>query len=233
MAEILLQTIVVEDSSTQRTLISKFVDSNPNLKLFGAYQNGIVALNAFRKNKVDLIILDVEMPIVNGFDFLESLEEYPLIILISGKSDYALKAFDYDITDYLQKPVEKSRFNSAVQRAVNKYRQITSLHEEKNFVYVNSSLQKKKVFLNHIKWIEALGDYIKLVTNEGNFLVLSTMKAFLNKIPQNKFVRIHKSYIVNIDKIDNWSSTKVEIDGTKLPMNRSKKDDLERLLIST
>jgi len=78
-----------------------------------------------------------------------------------------------------------------------------------------------------------LGDYIKLVTNEGNFLVLSTMNAFLNKIPKNKFVRIHKSYIVNIDKIDNWSSAKVEIDGTKLPMSRAKKDDLERLLIST
>lgn len=233
MADVILKTVVVEDSPTQRTMISNLVNNHPNLTLLGEYENGIVALNAIRKNKVDLIILDVEMPIVSGFDFLESLEEYPQIVLISGKSDYALKAFEYNITDYLQKPIDKKRFNSAISRVINKHRQIVFRKEEGNFVYVNSNLQKKKIYLNHIKWIEALGDYIKLVTNEGNFLVLSTMKAFLNKLPENKFVRIHKSFIVNIDKVDNWSSTTVQISGTQLPMSRSRKDDFEKSLIAT
>ncbi|EAR01734.1 LytR/AlgR family response regulator transcription factor [Maribacter sp. HTCC2170] len=226
-----LNTIVVEDSETQRAIISKLADDNPNLNLLGVYKNGILALNGIRKSKVDLVLLDIEMPIVSGFDLLESLEKPPQIILISTKADYAFKAFDYDIIDYLQKPLDKARFTLAIDRAVSKQQDLIGIKEQKDFVYVTVNLQKKKVFLNTIKWIEALGDYIKLVTSEGNFLVLSTMKAFLNRMPENKFVRIHKSFIVNVSKVDNWSSSKVEIDGTKLPMSRLRKDELEKILI--
>ena len=227
-----LNTIIVEDSETQRTIFTKLVKEHSNLNLLGDYSNGILALNSIRKNKVDLILLDIEMPIVSGFDLLESLEEPPMIILISNKADYALKAFDYDIIDYLQKPVEKARFNSAINRALTKQNILTSHKDEEDFVYVSVNLQKKKVHLSSIKWIQAFGDYIKLVTNEGEFLVLSTMKAFLNRIPDNQFVRIHKSFIVNVNKVDNWSTNKVEVDGTKLPMSRSRKDELEKILIT-
>ncbi len=227
-----LNTIIVEDSETQRTVFTKLVKEHSNLNLLGDYGNGILALNSIRKNKVDLILLDIEMPIVSGFDLLESLEEPPMIILISNKADYALKAFDYDIIDYLQKPVEKVRFNTAIDRALTKQNNLTSTKNEEDFVYVTVNLQKKKVYLRSIKWIQAFGDYIKLITNEGNFLVLSTMKAFLNRMPDKQFVRIHKSFIVNVNKVDNWSPNKVEVDGTKLPMSRSRKDELEKILIT-
>jgi len=225
-----LNTIIVEDSETQRTIIAKLVKEHPNLNLIGDYGNGILALNSFRRNQVDLILLDIELPMVSGFEFLESLEEPPLIVLISEKADYALKAFDYDITDYLQKPIEKARFNTAIDRALTKQFSLKCLNEDEDFVYVTVNLQKKKIYLNSIKWIQAFGDYIKLVTSEGNFLVLSTMKAFLNRMPENQFVRIHKSFIVNVNKVDNWSANKVEVDGTKLPMSRSRKDELEKIL---
>jgi len=228
-----LNTIIVEDSETQRTAFAKLVKEHSNLNLVGDYDNGILALSSIRKNKVDLILLDIELPIVSGFDLLESLVEPPMIILISNKADYALKAFDYDIIDYLQKPVKRVRFNTAINRALTKQNNLTSIKEEEgDFVYVTVNLQKKKVYLSSIKWIQAFGDYIKLVTNEGDFLVLSTMKAFLNRMPDNLFVRIHKSYIVNVNKVDNWSANKVEVDGTKLPMSRLKKDELERILIT-
>ncbi|MGB5498966.1 MAG: LytTR family DNA-binding domain-containing protein [Maribacter sp.] len=227
-----LNTIIVEDSETQRTVFTKLVKEHSNLNLVGDYDNGILALSSIRKNKVDLILLDIELPIVSGFDLLESLEEPPMIILISNSADYALKAFDYDIIDYLQKPVKRVRFNTAINRALTKQNNLTSIKEEGDFVYVSVNLQKKKVYLSSIKWIQAFGDYIKLVTNEGDFLVLSTMKAFLNRMPDKLFVRIHKSYIVNVNKVDNWSANKVEVDGTKLPMSRLKKDELERILIT-
>ena len=225
-----LNTIIVEDSETQRTIIAKLVKEHPNLNLIGDYGNGILALNSFRRNQVDLILLDIELPMVSGFEFLESLEEPPLIVLISEKADYALKAFDYDITDYLQKPIEKARFNTAIDRALTKQFSLKCLNEDEDFVYVTVNLQKKKIYLNSIKWIQAFGDYIKLVTSNGHFLVLSTMKAFLNRMPENQFVRIHKSFIVNVNKVDNWSANKVEVDGTKLPMSRSRKDELEKIL---
>ena len=227
-----LNTIIVEDSETQRTVFTKLVKEHSNLILLGDYSNGILALNSIRRNKVDLILLDVEMPIVSGFDLLESLEEPPMIILISNKADYALKAFDYDIIDYLQKPVEKARFNTAIDRALTKQINLTSTKAEDDFVYVTVNLQKKKVYLSSIKWIQAFGDYIKLVTNEGDFLVLSTMKAFLYRMPDKQFVRIHKSFIVNVNKVDNWSTNKVEVAGMKLPMSRSRKDELEKILIT-
>lgn len=227
-----LNTIIVEDSETQRTVFTKLVKEHSNLNFLGDYSNGILALNSIRKNKVDLILLDIEMPIVSGFDLLESLEEPPMIILISEKADYALKAFDYDIIDYLQKPVKKTRFNSAIDRALTKQNSLTSNKDGEDFVYVTVNLQKKKVNLSSIKWIQAFGDYIKLITNDGNFMVLSTMKAFLNRMPDNQFVRIHKSFIVNVNKVDNWSANKVEVAGEKLPMSRSRKEELEKILIT-
>ncbi|MBD1261054.1 response regulator transcription factor [Maribacter polysiphoniae] len=229
-----LNTIVVEDSDTQRAVISKLAKEHPQLNVLGDYSNGILALNAIQKNKVDLILLDIEMPVVNGFDLLDSLETPPQIILISNKSDYALKAFEYpNITDYLQKPIEKARFATAIGRVVKTHNQIRKSNKNQDFVYVNVDLQKKKIYLNTIKWIEALGDYIKIVTTEDNYIVLSTMKAFLTQVPGKKLIRIHKSYIVNAKKVDNWSSTKVEVAGTKLPMSRTHKEALEKILITT
>ena len=228
-----LNTIIVDDSATQRIIMTKLVKEHPNLNFVGDYRNGILALNGIRKNKVELILLDVEMPIVSGFDLLDSLDKSPIIILVSDKADYALKAFDYDITDYLQKPIAKARFNLAIGRVLTKQNTLASIKEKEDFIIVSVNLQKKKLYPSTIKWIQAFGDYIKIVTEEGNFLVLSTMKAFLRKIPQNQFVRIHKSYIVNVNKVDNWSTSKVEINGTKLPMSRLRKDDLEKILIST
>ena len=227
-----LNTVVVEDSETQRAVITKLAKKHTHLNVLGDYANGILALNAIRKNKVDLILLDIEMPVVNGFDLLDALEEPPQIILISDKSDYALKAFDYNnITDYLQKPIDKARFAMAIERAIRKQKQLTKHKANQEFITVTTDFQKKRIFLHSILWIEAMGDYINIVTTEGDFMVLSTMKAFLEQIPSTKFIRIHRSFIVNVTKIDNWSSTKVEVSGTKLPMSRSYKEELENRLI--
>ncbi len=232
MARIVLKTVIVDDSDTQRMTLRKLIESHPNLTLVGDFHNGIVALNGIQKNQVDLILLDIEMPIVSGFDLLDSLSTPPQIILVSKKPDYALKAFDYNITDYLKKPIDISRFNMAILRAVEINKQQNQLREEGNYIYINSNQQKKKVFLDHLKWIEAMGDYIKLETYDESYIVLSTMKAFLKTLPENQFIRIHKSYIINVTKVDNWSSNKVEISGIKLPMSRNRKEELENLLIT-
>ncbi|MDE3740832.1 LytR/AlgR family response regulator transcription factor [Maribacter polysaccharolyticus] len=228
-----LNTVVVEDSETQRALITQLAKANPNLNVLGDYPNGILALNAIRKSKVDLILLDIVMPVVNGFDLLDALETPPQIILISDSSDYALKAFEYNnITDYLQKPVAKARFTTAIDRAVKTQNQLNKEKDESEFILVTVDLQRKKIYINSILWVEAMGDYIKIVTSEGHFVVLSTMKAFLAQMTGNKLIRIHKSFIVNVNKVDNWTSSKVEVAGVKLPMSRTHKDELEKILIT-
>lgn len=231
-----LNCIIIDDSPMQRMSISKMVESHSELNLVETYPNGIVAQQDLISKNVHLVFLDIEMPIISGFDFLEELEKMknlkqePQIILIASKSDYALKAFDYNITDYLQKPINKERFFMAIGRVIKNQKQITGIAIEQPYLLVNSNLQKVKVFLNEIQWIEALGDYIKIVTNSKKLLVLSTMKNFMSRLPADKFIRIHKSYIVNAERIENFSSNSVQICDNKIPLSRNKKDDLANIL---
>ena len=150
--------------------------------------------------------------------------------IVTGKPDYALKAFDYDVTDYLHKPITMARFDASVRRAVAKYEQEHRVHEDEEHIFVKSNLKKRKVILNDIKWIEALGDYIKLVTDEANIVILSTMKSFEKQLPEEKFLRIHKSYIVNLEKVEKFNSKNVEVSGRSIPLSRNKKTELAEAL---
>ena len=226
-----LNCVVVDDSSIQRIIITKLVNNNPNLNLVGDFSNAIEAKNCMTLNAIDLVFLDVEMPVISGFDFIDGLKTKPQIVFISSKSDYALKAFDYDATDYLQKPIEIDRFNTAVKKVAELHAlKKENTEEEGDFIFIKSNLKKLKIFIAKIKWVEAYGDYVKVVTDEDANLVLSTMKAFEKELPELKFLRVHKSYIVNIDKIDKFNSKFAEIGTNKIPLSRNKKDDLTNAL---
>jgi two-component system, LytTR family, response regulator len=226
-----LNCVVVDDSSIQRMIITKLVNNHQNLNLIGDFSNAIEAKSCMSIHAIDLIFLDIEMPIINGFDFLDGLKNKPQIIFITAKADYALKAFDYDATDYLQKPISVERFDSAVKRAMDMYRLRHDVNEEEgDFIFIKSNLKKLKIFTSKIKWIEAFGDYVKVVTEEDSNLVLSTMKSFEKDLDKDKFLRVHKSYIVNVDKIERFNSKFAEIGITKIPLSRNKKDDLKKAL---
>ncbi len=148
--------------------------------LTSEYNNAIETKNGLLDTPVDLIFLDIEMPILTGFELLDDLPNKPQIIFVTGKTKYAFKAFDYDAVDYIHKPVNKERFNNAVTKAINLYKLKTNGTpiEDENFIFVKSNLKNRKVFLNKLKYIEALGDYVKFVTEKDTFVVLATMKVF-------------------------------------------------------
>ncbi|MFZ4435810.1 MAG: LytR/AlgR family response regulator transcription factor [Flavobacterium psychrophilum] len=226
-----LNCVVVDDSSIQRMIIAKLVNNHPNLHLLGDFSNAIEAKNCMTVHSVDLIFLDVEMPVINGFDFLDGLKQKPQIVFITSKAEYALKAFDYDATDYLQKPIALDRFNASVKRALDFHLLKTdNSDEDAEHIFIKSNLKKLKIFTSKIKWIEAFGDYVKVVTEEDSNLVLSTMKSFEKDLPKDKFIRVHKSYIINIDKVERFNSKYAEIGVTKIPLSRNKKEDLVRAL---
>ncbi len=226
-----LNCVVVDDSSIQRMITSKLINNHTNLHLIGDFSNAIEAKSFISINNVDLLFLDIEMPVINGFDFLDGLKTKPQIIFITSKAEYAMKAFDYEATDYLQKPIAIDRFNSAVKRAIDLYllKQETK-DDEGDHIFIKSNLKKLKIFTSRIKWIEAYGDYVRVVTEDDSHLVLSTMKAFEKDLSENKFVRVHKSYIINIDKIERFNSKFAEIGSTKIPLSRNKKEDLIKAL---
>jgi len=228
-----LRCIVVDDSTLQRLPIIKLIQSHPVLELVGEYKNAIEAKMGLALIEADLIFLDIEMPILSGFDLLDDLQKKPQVIFITGKTKYAFKAFDYDAVDYLRKPIKKDRFLNAAHKAIenHKLKKVNGTNDE-DFIFVKSNLKKRKVFLNELRYVEALGDYIKLVTEYDSLIVLSTMKAFVKLLPSERFVRIHKSFIINLEKVQRYSSKIVELEKDKLPLSRNRKADLITALAS-
>lgn len=234
MEKVILNCVIVDDSSLQRLSIVRLVQSHPSLNLVAEYNNAIEAKMGLLNNKIDLVFLDIEMPILSGFDLLDDLNQKPQIIFITGKTKYAFKAFDYDAVDYLRKPITKERFLNAVHKAITNFKlKNDDGFDDEDFIFVKSNLKKRKVFLNELRYIEALGDYVKLVTDHESLVVLSTMKSFAALLPQDRFMRIHKSYIVNLEKVERYNSKSVEVEKEFLPLSRNKKADLVEALSSS
>jgi DNA-binding LytR/AlgR family response regulator len=230
----IIRCAIVDDSTLQRLSIVKLIDNHPSLSLSAEYNNAIEAKMGLANTDIDLIFLDIEMPILSGFDLLDDLTNKPQIIFVTGKTKYAFKAFDYDAVDYLRKPISKERFLNAVHKAItiHKLKNEDSFDDE-DFIFVKSNLKKRKVFLNELRYIEALGDYVKLVTDHDALVVLSTMKAFETILPEDRFMRIHKSYIVNLDKVERYNSKVIELDNEELPLSRNRKSKLIEALAAT
>lgn len=228
-----LNCIVVDDSAVQRVTITKLVNESTLLHLIGDFANALEAKNCINNNTIDLIFLDVEMPLINGFDLLDGLKTKPQIIFITSKADYAAKAFDYEATDFLQKPLSKERFIKAIKKASDLHALRYDLHEDQGeSIVIKSNLKKLKIYISKIKWIEAYGDYIKVVTDYETHLVLSTMKGFEKELPEGKFIRVHKSFIINLARVEKFNNKFAEIGTTKIPLSRNKKEEIIKAIES-
>jgi DNA-binding LytR/AlgR family response regulator len=228
-----LNCIVVDDSAVQRVTITKLVNESTLLNLIGDFGNALEAKNCINNNTIDLIFLDVEMPLISGFDLLDGLKTKPQIIFITSKADYAAKAFDYEATDFLQKPLSKERFIKAIKKASDLHALRYDLHEEQGeSIVIKSNLKKLKIYLSKIKWIEAYGDYVKVVTDDETHLVLSTMKGFEKELPEGKFIRVHKSFIINLSRVEKFNNKFIEIGTTKIPLSRNKKEEIVKAIES-
>lgn len=225
-----LKTLVADYSDTQRRLIRHLVENHEDLTFTAASSNADETIDLLNKSNPDLLLLDIEMPDLNGFDVLEKLDPQTQVILITSEASHALKAFEYGVTDYLLKPVRIARFTKAINKVLINFVPKSLEKEEVPYLSVRSEHEVKKVSMPDILWIEALGDYVKIVTRFERILVLSTLKAIEDELPGNKFLRIHRSYIVNLNKVDNFSSTSVEVEGREIPMSRKRKSQLEEIL---
>ena len=225
-----LKCVIVEDSDIQRMTLERIINSHPDLVLVTSFRNAIEAKNGINNRMVDLIFLDIEMPLISGFELLETLNYKPQVIVVAGKPEHALKAFEYDVTDFLQKPILLTRFDLAIKRAMLKYEQIHINDDSDNQIFIKSKMSQKRININEIKWIEAKGDYVQVVTLDSSIMILSSLKNFHLQLPSQTFVRIHKSYVVNIERINSFNSKVVIIGNKTFPVSRAKKNDLTEAL---
>lgn len=227
-----MNCIIVDDDEMSRTIVRHFVEQTQTLNLVGICADGIEAANMLRESSVDLIFLDVEMPEMTGMDLVKSLTVKPQVVIISSRTDYAVEAFEYSITDYLVKPITYARFLKAVEKVRDSETPVTNGSAQSQDLYIKTDSRIVKVSLKELLYVEALADYVILHTAQSRYIVHSTMKGIERKLSDNMFVRVHRSYIVNTEQIESIEDLSVVINKKYIPIGASYKDSfLKRLNI--
>jgi DNA-binding LytR/AlgR family response regulator len=222
-----MECIVVDDDPIARKAVEHCIARTESLHLVASCASVTEALKAIKQHKTDLIFLDVEMPEMSGMDFLRTFREIPQIILITAKKEYAAEAFDYDVTDFLLKPVDYARFLKAVNKAQNIQENTQLKDDDDEGLFVKKETSRfVRIGLKEITFVEALADYVNIHTRDGRHTVLATMKSIEARLPQKDFIRIHRSYIVRLDQISEIEENAVNIGGKAIPVSRSHKEDL-------
>jgi DNA-binding LytR/AlgR family response regulator len=233
-----MNCIIIDDEKMARVIIKTLCNEIDSLTVLEEFPSAIQAIKYLNENQVDLIFLDIHMPDFSGLDFIRSLKNPPKIILTTSDPKFAIEAFEYDfIVDYLLKPVELPRFKKAIVKAEKKNisittsaKQITSTKDTENDFYVNIDRRLIKIDLPSIYLIEAKGDYIKIKTESKDYTVHSTLKKIEEKLPDSLFLKIHRSYIINIKKIIDIEDNSVLIKKDVIPVSRSKRPELMKRL---
>lgn len=233
-----MNCIIIDDEKVARVIVKTLCDRVDSLIVLEEFSNALGAIKYLNENTVDLIFLDIHMPDFNGLDFIKSLKKPPKIILITSDPNFAIEAFEYDfIIDYLLKPLEFNRFKKAIEKANNKELSAisskinTSVNQEiENDFYISIDRRLIKIDLPSIYLIEAKGDYIKIKTESKDYIVHSTLKKIEEKLPDALFLKIHRSFIINIKKIIDIEDNSVLIKKDVIPVSRSKRPELMKRL---
>lgn len=225
----LLNYILIDPNPIQRLHLLQFFKKINSLKLRAEFSNAVDAHNFLNYNTIDLIFLSAKLPVYSGFDFIDKLCDPHEIILLTEKPQDALRAYELGLTDCIAPPYSLKRIEKSVERVSSKIKSSKKVKKDSNHILeIKHNLTTEKIPTSEIKWIEAMGDYVKVITNEKKYLVLSTMKSFLERLPENEFLRIHKSFIINLKKVVNYTSTSVNVEGSDLPVSRNRKKDFRQ-----
>jgi len=232
-----MNCIIIDDEATARAIIRQLCLNLPSLNVLEEFPNAIQAIKYLNQNEVDLIFLDIHMPDFTGFDFIETLKNPPKIILTTSDSKFAIQAFEYDcIVDYLVKPITLERFEKAIQKAENSAVIEKTKVDDKvelssgNDLYVNIDRRLIKIDIPSIYLVEAKGDYINVKTDHKNYTVHSTLKKIEEKLPKDIFLKVHRSFIINVKMIVDIEDNSVLIKKDVIPVSRSNRPELMKRL---
>ena len=217
-----MNCIIVDDEEMSRSTVEHFVNLTDFLKLEQVCSSALEAINVLNEKKIDLIFLDIEMPEMSGLEMLETLNYSPAVIFITSKKDYAIQAFDYNVVDYLVKPVEYTRFLKSVNKAMTAKGKKA---DDSDDTFIKTDLKYVKINFSEVLFVEAMADYVVLNLDAKKHIIHSTMKSLEQKLDSEKFTRVHRSYIVNFTKVDSVENSVIYIGGNKIPIGASYKSE--------
>lgn len=228
----MITCIIVEDEIPAQKILQNFIGKVPHISLEGVFNSAIEANTFLRNTKVDVVFLDINLPDISGIDFIKTISNPPDVIITTAYPEYALSSFELDtIVDYLVKPFSLQRFLKAVNKLENRNRveTITEIKEAPS-VFINVDKTHHKIVLDELLYIESDRNYITVVTQTQKLSYLESLKNWIEKLPEEQFVQVHKSFIVNRKKIDRISGNELFIDAHKIPIGRTFKQNLLRTL---
>src|SRR6201994_4172549 len=216
-----LNCVIIDDEPIARKLLQEYIEETDFLTLVGTAENPLKATGLINKMDVDLIFLDINMPKMNGLDFLRSATNLPMIIMTTAYGQYALDGFEMAVVDYLVKPFPLERFLKASQKALElkKLKQNKIAAPEKDgadYFYVKCEGKIEKVIYDELIYVEAMANYVTLYTLNDKLVVYLTIKGILEKLPAEKFLQVHKSYIININSVKTIEGNMLHVGGTKI-----------------
>lgn len=234
-----IRTLIVDDEPHALEVIEKYLAGFPEIELVATCNNGIKAFNVLQHKTIDLMFLDIKMPGISGMELLKSLKNPPKTIFTTAYSEYAIEGFDLDVVDYLLKPIAFNRFLKAMdkiftlqgaKKTAMLIPEVVNAVEVNKFIYIKVDRKTVKVNAKDIYWIESLKDYVKIVLKDKTLITKQKISLLDELLPDDQFCRIHKSYLVAIDKIDSYYSFSVEILDKELPIGRSYKQQTMKCL---
>jgi DNA-binding LytR/AlgR family response regulator len=233
MSSVKIKCLLVDDEPPALEVLKTYIQSVPSLEVAGECHHALAAFEFLKKNQVDLIFLDVNMPKLQGTDFIKSLPHPPQVIFTTAHRNYALDGFELGAIDYLLKPFSLDRFLKAVykvtqpnQREPEEKHQMTT----ERFLYFRAERKMIKVMLSDILFIESLKDYIKIVTTKGQIITKQSISSVETMLPEEEFIRIHRSFIASVNKIDSYTSNDIFIGKSELPIGPLYKHEIGKRL---
>ncbi|NDI99897.1 response regulator transcription factor [Flavobacterium sp. LaA7.5] len=236
-----MKTVIIDDEPLAIDVIKNYCDTISDIEVLNCFTNPVEAMGFINKNPVDLIFIDIEMPLLSGIEFIDALKLKCQFIFTTAYPQFAIDGFELEAADYLIKPISYIRFLKAFNK-VNKTRQNQSFavntstftsNNEDNFLFIKSEHESIKVFISEIKYIEGLKDYLKVNLSNGKYiLTLSNFRNMMDKLPEKTFIRVHNSYVVNLKYITSVQRNRIVIDEYRIPISESyKKSFFERINI--
>jgi two-component system, LytTR family, response regulator LytT len=229
-----LKTVIVDDEFPAIELVREYCRRIDNIEVISAFTKAMEAFTFLNENKIDVLLLDIQMPLMSGIEVLKRLPEKPMCIFITANPEYAVKAYELDVIDYLVKPVSFERFKKAIEKATeyfNYKKNDSKAIEDKSFLMIKADYKIAKINTADIHWIEGSGEYVKIVTDEKTTLALDSLNNYIENILPHGFIRIHKSFIIPVSRVSGFTSTSVTLNNNKeFTIGRTYKDDVMKVL---
>jgi DNA-binding LytR/AlgR family response regulator len=226
-----MNCLIVEDEPLAAGVIKDYINQVPALHLCGCCEDAVSALEFIRNEKIDVIFLDINIPGINGLEMIKAINKKISIILTTAYNQHAVEAFDLNVTDYLMKPVEFGRFLKAINKLDRGTANLADSHTDvRKYYFFNSDKKRVKVFLDEINYVESLKDYIRIHTDEKKIVTRMQLGEFAQLAANKTFIRVHKSFIVNSEKISAFGASEIEVGNITLPIGKTYKEHLGQIL---